>query len=62
MDGNRLFRIREIAHYTLSEYIERATEEDFVGGRSDNVNLHIEGKAIKGERDVTREAERAVDC
>ena len=52
MDGDGLIGIREVAHDALSEYVEGATEEDLISGRSDNVYLHVEGKAVDGEGDV----------
>ena len=62
MNGDGLFRIREISHNALHEYVKGATEENFVGRRSDDVDLHVEGEAIKGERNVSHETERAIDC
>jgi hypothetical protein len=62
MNSDGLFCICEISHNTLREYIEGMTKENFIGGWPDDVNLHVEGEAVKSERNISRETEWVIDC
>jgi hypothetical protein len=57
VDSDGLFCIHEILHNALHKYVEGTTKENFIGRQSDDVDLHVEGEAIKGERNILHKTE-----
>jgi hypothetical protein len=49
-----------VADYALCEYVERSSQENFVGWRLDDMNLKVEGEVFDEERDIASEAKREV--